>query len=144
MTTTVRPATQGDLPHVASHYGKGDSPWDPFGDVAKLEEIPRGGLLIAEVSGEYTGFLYWFEGQKPWFDVDVSRFAQIEEVQVLPKFRGQGVGKRLLTSALDRLGNAAVDAIYVETTEENSVARRLYEGAGFQPLFRTVLYKRHR
>ncbi len=126
MTTVIRSGTQDDLPLIAKHYGKADTPWDPFGDVSKLKDIPLKGLLIAEVGGEYAGFLSWFEAEKPWFDVDASRFAQIEEMQVLPKFRGQGVGKRLLTSALDRLGNAP-SGCYVETTEENDVARHLYE-----------------
>lgn len=141
MSTTVRSATTEDLPLVAAHYGKGDTPWDPFGDVSRLEAIPLGGLLVAEVGGEYAGFLYWFEGEKPWFDQDVGRYAHIEEVQVLRKHRGLGVGKRLLATALNRLRASGVDAIYIDTTEDNDVAQRLYEGAGFRPIFGTVHYK---
>ena len=141
MPTTVRSATSEDLPSVADHYGKGDTPWDPFGDVSKLEAIPLEGLQVAEVGGEYAGFLYWFEGEKPWFDPDVGRYAHIEEVQVLQEHRGRGVGKRLLTTALNRLTASGVDAVYIETTEGNDVARRLYEGAGFHPVFRTIHYE---
>ncbi len=141
MSTTVRSATAEDLPHVADHYGKADTPWDPFGDVSKLKAIPLEGLLVAEVGGEYAGFLYWFEGEEPWFDQNIGRYAHIEEVQVSQKQRGRGVGKRLLTTALNRLTASGVEAIYIETTEDNDVARRLYEGAGFRPVFGTVHYK---
>ncbi len=99
------------------------------------------GLLVAEVEGEYAGFLYWFEGEKPWFDQDIGRYAHIEEVQVLRKHRGRGVGKRLLTSALNRLMASGVEAIYIDTTEGNDVARHLYEAAGFLPIFGTIHYK---
>ncbi len=141
MSTTVRSAATEDLPLVTAHYGKGDTPWDPFGDVSRLETIPLEGLLIAEVGGEYAGFLYWFEGEKPWFDRGVGRYAHIEEVQVLRKHRARGVGKRLLTTALNRLRAGGVGAIYIETTEGNDIARRLYEGAGFRLIFGTVHYK---
>ena len=141
MTTLVRSGTQDDLPLIAKHYGRGDTPWDPFGDVAKLREIPLGGFIVAEVDGEYAGFLYWFESERPWFDEGVGRCAQIEEVQVLPRHRGKGVGRKLLVAAMDQLGGLPLDAAYVETTEENDVARHLYETEGFQPLLRTVLYR---
>ncbi len=141
MSTAVRSATTKDLPLVTDHYGKADTPRDPFGDVSRLEAIPLEGLLVAEVEGEYAGFLYWFEGEKPWFDRDVGRYAHIEEVQVLRKHRGRGVGKRLLTSALNRLMASGVEAIYIDTTEGNDVARHLYEAAGFRPIFGTIHYK---
>ncbi len=141
MTTVIRSGTQDDLPHIAKHYGRGDTPWDPFGDVEKLKEIPLRGLVVAEVDEEYAGFLYWFEAEQPWFDGSVGRYAHIEEVQVSRKHRGRGVGKRLLTTALNRLSASSVEAIYIETTEGNDVARRLYEGAGFRPIFGTIHYK---
>ncbi len=141
MRTIVRPATSDDLPLIANHYGRGDTPWDPFGNVEKLQEVPLGGFAVAEVDGEYAGFLYWFEAERPWFDSAVGRYAQIEEVQVLPRYRGKGVGKKLLESVLDRLRALLLDAAYIETTEENFAARHLYETAGFQLLHRSLFYK---
>ncbi len=43
---------------------------------------------------------------------------------------------------MDQLGGLPLDAVYVETAEENDVARHLYETEGFQPLLKTVLYRR--
>lgn len=141
MTILVRRGRPEDLPLVVQHYGRGDTPWDPFSDLGKLQRIPRQGLMIAEVNGEYAGFLYWFENNDPWFDPGVERYAVIEEVQVLERFRGRGVGKRLLGETLADPTLKRVDAIYVDTTEDNAVARRLYEGAGFSLLSRSLHYK---
>ncbi len=97
---------------------------------------------MAVVDEEYAGFLYWFLGNRPWFDRNTARYAHILEVQVLPRFRGQGVGRALLNHALDRLGEGSVEAVYIDTTDGNEVARRLYENAGFNPFLRTIHYIR--
>ena len=139
--TSVRQAASSDLAHSVHHYGPGDSPWDPFGDLAKLQGIPLKGLIVAEVQGQYAGFLYWFVGENPWFDPRIDKYAHIIEVQVVERYRGQGGGKSLLIYALERIKETSVDEIYVDTTEGNAAARRLYESAGFRPFSRTIHYK---
>ena len=138
---SVRQARPADLPKIVSHYGAGDSPWDPFADQARLRGVPLQGLLVAEVGGQYAGFLYWFVGEEPWFDPCVRRYAHITEVQVLKNHRGQGIGRRLLAHALGRMRESGIEIVYIDTSEDNEVARRLYESAGFRPFSRTVLYK---
>lgn len=96
---------------------------------------------MAEVEGRYAGFLYWFVGEKPWFDIGVERYAHIVEVQVVEEYRRQGVGKRLLTYALEHVKESSIEAIYIDTTKDNLAARHLYESAGFRPLFRTIHYR---
>jgi hypothetical protein len=56
-TILVRQASPADLTNIVCHYGAGDSPWDPFADLAKLQRIPLEGLIVAEVEGQYAGFL---------------------------------------------------------------------------------------
>ena len=138
---SVRQALPADLPRIVSHYGAGDSPWDPFADQARLRGIPLEGLLVAEVGGQYAGFLYWFVNEEPWFDPRVGRYAHITEVQVLENHRGQGIGRRLLAYALGCLKESDIEVVYIDTREDNEVARRLYESAGFRPFSRTVHYK---
>lgn len=140
-TINVRQALPSDLSRIVRHYGSGDSPWDPFDDLAKLQSIPLEGLIVAEVDGDYAGFLYWFVGEKPWFDPNVKKYAHIVEVLVLTKYQGQGVGKKLLACALKRLRENAIEATYIDTTEDNIAARSLYEGAGFRAFSRTIHYK---
>lgn len=109
--------------------------------LAKLQSIPLDGLIVAEMEGQYDGFLYWFVGEKPWFEPGVDRYAHITEVQVLERCQGQGVGRKLLAYALEHLKQNAVEAVYIDTTEDNMAAQHLYESAGFRPFSRTLHYK---
>src|SRR5438046_2897757 len=91
--TVVRPATESDLPSIERHYGPLNNAGDSFCDIARMREVRFDWLLIAEVDGEYAGFLYWHLGKKPFFAHELANFAQIREVQVLKKFRGKGIGR---------------------------------------------------
>jgi ribosomal protein S18 acetylase RimI-like enzyme len=137
----VRSGTTEDLPAVARQYAHGDTPWDPFGDVSKLSRIPLDGLLVVEVNGEYAGFLYWFEGMRPYFDRDVDRYANLQELHILERFRGRGFSKALIERFLaDARKRGIVDA-FVDTDDNNTIAQRLYESFGFT-LYRKVLHYR--
>ncbi|HTT73521.1 MAG TPA: GNAT family N-acetyltransferase [Thermoplasmata archaeon] len=139
----VRPGTPEDLPRVARHYAHGDSPWDPFGEVSKLSRIPLDGLLVAEVNGEYAGFLYWFEGRNPYFDRTVGRYANFQELHVLQRFRRRGLGKALVERFLaDARARGIVEA-FVDTDDDNLVAQQLYESVGFRQ-YRKVFHYRMR
>lgn len=138
----VRRWVPEDLALIAQHSGPSDEPWDPFADAEALRQVPLDGLIVAEVNDEYAGFLYWFLGSRPWFDEGVERFGHILEVQVLRRFRRQGVGKALLSRAMEKLREESVEAVYIDTTDDNEAARRLYEGAEFEPFLRTIHYRR--
>ena len=125
MAINVRQANQVDLTHIVAHYGQSDSPWDPFADLAKLQNIPLDGLIVAEVEGSYAGFLYWFLGEKPWFDSNIERYAYITEVQVLERYQRQGVGRMLMSYALKCLKENNIQAVYIDTTEDNLAAQHL-------------------
>jgi ribosomal protein S18 acetylase RimI-like enzyme len=99
----VRRATESDLPNIERQYGPLDMVGDPFCDSNKLTKKRYDRLLVAEVHGRYAGFLYWHIGNRPFFAPRVTRFAHIREVQVMKKFRRQGVGKKLTLYALRRL-----------------------------------------
>lgn len=136
----IRQAAPADLSNVVNHYGSCDTPWDPFGDLSKLSNIPIEGLLIAEIDNQYAGFLYYFAGENPWFDPGTKRYAYITEVHVLEKYQGQSVGRKLLTYAVEQL-KGKVNPVFISTTEGNTVARHLYESAGFRPFSRSIHYK---
>jgi len=141
---TVRPARIEDLPEVARHYGAvGETPWDPFTDASRLTGIPLDGLLIAEKDGAYAGFLYWFEGRKPWFDKGADQYAQLEELHVLPEFQGWGVALRLVDQFLKEVTERGIPLLYVATDETNSAAQHIYEQAGFQRFLRTIHYRKY-
>lgn len=136
---TIRPGTEADFPAIAAQYGPGDSPWDPFGSPDRMKQIPIDGLLIAELHGEYAGFLYWFEWRRPWFAPAEERCAFLQELHVRPEFQGQRIGRRLLERFLQEVRAQRLTRVYVETGEENRRARALYESVGFRP-YRTDLH----
>lgn len=141
---TVRPGRPEDLSVVAHHYGPiGETPWDPFASAQRLAGIPLEGLLIAEKDGAYAGFLYWFEGRKPWFDRGADRYAQLEELHVLPEFQGWGIAQKLVDRFLADVGERGIPLLYVATDETNQAAQHVYERAGFHPFLRTIHFRRY-
>jgi ribosomal protein S18 acetylase RimI-like enzyme len=136
----VRRATESDLPNIERQYGPLDNVGDPFCDTSNLTKIPYNHLLVAEVDGRYAGFLCWHIGNKPFFAPRITRFAHIREVQVMKKFRRQGVGKKLTLYALHRLKALGIRNVFLATAETNKVARRLYESLGFKQYRRQVHY----
>ncbi len=103
VNTIVRDSTEVDLPNVEGHYGRLDNLGDPFCDVTRIQKVRFDWLIIAEVAEEYAGFLYWHLGEKPFFAPEIARFAHVREVQVLERFQGRGVGRKLMVFALERL-----------------------------------------
>jgi ribosomal protein S18 acetylase RimI-like enzyme len=139
----VRPGKLEDLPSIARHYAHGDSPWDPFGDVSKLSRIPLDGLLLVEVQGTYAGFLYWFEGRRPYFDPNVDRYANLQELHILEPFRGKGLSKVLIERFLSDARERGIRDAFVDTDDDNTIAQHLYESFGFT-LYRKVFHYRLR
>lgn len=140
----MRPARSEDLLQVTRHYGPvGETPWDPFTDPLRLATIPGDGLLIAEKDGNYAGFLYWFEGRKPWFDKGADQYAQLEELHVRPEFEGWGVEQKLVDRFLREVSERRIPLLYVATIETNAAAQRIYDRAGFHPFLRTIHYRRY-
>lgn len=54
------------------------------------------------------------------------------ELYVRPKHRGQGIGERLLTAALDHAQDRGADYVHLGTTEDDVAARHLYEKVGMR------------
>ncbi len=138
--TIVRYSTESDLPNIERHYGPLDNVGDPFCDTKRIPEVRLDWLIIAEVAGEYAGFLYWHLGEKPFFAPKIARFAHIREVQVLERIQGRGVGKKLMVYALGRLKALGVQDIFLATAETNDAARHLYESLGFTQFRKQIQY----
>ncbi len=136
----VRHATESDMPSIERHYGPLDNIGDPFCDLGKIQMTRFDWLFVAEVDEEYAGFLYWHLGEKPFFAPQIERFAHIREVQVLEKFQGVGVGRKLMVYALDRLKASGTQEVFLATAETNDAARRLYESLGFNQFRKQIHY----
>lgn len=65
--------------------------------------------------------------------VDVDRRAgSVQNIGVLPGYRGRGLGRALLLKALHGFVAAGASRIYLEVTAGNDPAVRLYRGLGFR------------
>ncbi len=139
--TVVRSSTKDDLESIASHYGPLDNLGDPFCQPSTTQKVRLEWLVIAEIGGEYAGFLYWHLGQKPFFPPESARFAHIREVQVLEKFQGRGIGRKLVNHAIARLRALAVTDVFLSTAENNDAAKHLYESVGFREFRKQIQYR---
>lgn len=139
MSVKIRNAKPVDLRKIVDCYGRvGDSPTDPFSNVSRLRNLNRANLLVAEKHGQFAGFLYYFVHRKPWFDPNVDRYASVQELHVVPRFQGIGIGTALMRDALSKIRRRGIKVIYVDTDEDNNVALHLYRKLGFKDFRGTI------
>ena len=69
--------------------------------------------------------------------VDQNRIGAIQNLGILPEYRGRGLGYALMAKALDGFKRAGVLRSFLEVTSQNDGAIRLYRKLGFSKV-RTV------
>lgn len=58
--------------------------------------------------------------------------AYLAELYVVPSQRGQGYGRRLMSEAMRAARERGADYAFLVTSEDDRLAQRLYEAAGFR------------
>jgi GNAT superfamily N-acetyltransferase len=98
-----------------------------------LAERPDGpvGYAFVTVGAGYAG---WRTG----------RVAELQTLSVLPQYRGEDIGGRLLHGVWTRLEERGVDEMAITTALANVDSHRFYERHGFQPAFLLYYGKRER
>src|SRR6266704_5745079 len=66
------------------------------------------------------------------------REVELKRMYLRPSFRGRGVGRRLLTTALEWAREREIEKVQLDTTEAMKAARHLYESHGFVRVAGTV------
>ena len=64
--------------------------------------------------------------------LDRGPIGAIQNIGVVPAYRGQGLGQALIRKALDGFRQAGLRRVYLEVTAENSSAVQLYRNVGFR------------
>ena len=135
-----RSVNASDLPAfcdmVNGLYAEDPSPLRPGPEnarntFAELEKHPeKGRILIVESKGKIAGYAilvhYWsneYGGNK----------IIIDEIFVLPEYRGQGIA-RAFFQHLETDYDLSAQALELEVTPGNARARKLYESLGFRPV----------
>ncbi len=95
-------------------------------------------LLLADTSDELAGYglAYVMPAAGSWTADTWQTGAQLGEIEslgVLPAYRGQGIGSRLLGELISQLAAAGVHDLVLGVLPGNTAAIRLYQRFGFQP-----------
>lgn len=73
-----------------------------------------------------------------------GRLAELQTLSVLPQYRGEDIGGRLMDGVWSRLEEREVDEMTITTALTNLDSHRFYERHGFQPAFLLYYGKRER
>ena len=119
----IRPATKQDLPAISEIQASAPdaSQWQP-GDYLAYE------CRVAERDKLVLGFLV--------VRVVAEREWEILNLAVAPGVRRQGIGRQLLSDALERHAGEC----FLEVRESNETARRFYERLGFKTATERLQY----
>lgn len=88
-----------------------------------MESKPPGNIWIAESGNRIVGFI-GIVGKD-------SEIAQLRWFLVDPEFRGMGLGRRLMTLAMDYCREQGFKHVFLWTFNELEIARHLYQTFGF-------------
>lgn len=83
----------------------------------------------ADGTGEAVGVAVLRLSPSLW---STAREAYLAELYVVPGRRGQGFGRELITEAVDVARSRGADYAFLVTSEDDRLAQRLYEAAGFR------------
>lgn len=100
------------------------------------DALKRNGMLVATIDDQVAGLLLADINIDP---TGVST-GYIRSVIVGADFRQQGVGKKLISEAINYLKNMDVDVILINVRSTTENARQLYESLGFKELYRVMRY----
>jgi ribosomal protein S18 acetylase RimI-like enzyme len=97
----------------------------------RLQECQRGAGFVALCDHIPCGFAmltYWVH------------VAEISDLLVIPAYRGQGIGTRIIKNLLNTAHTAGYPTIEIGVLAKNTRARHLYERLGFKPV-RTIQHR---
>lgn len=98
------------------------APWTREGLAEELRN-PQAHFLVAEVHRETAGYIGVQE---------ICGEGYVANVAVLPEYRRQGIGARLVRAAVDGARVRGCDFLSLEVRVGNEAAIRLYEKLGFR------------
>lgn len=133
MNYSIVPAEVGDVAAIAEAETQIFS--DPWSDSSISGALSGGaGLILAAEDGErLLGYIA----------VSIAADeAEVLRVAVRPEYRGRGIGRALLKTAVSALASRGARAVFLEVRESNLPARRMYRSAGFAECGRRRKYYR--
>ena len=93
-----------------------------------LRDHPTTLILLAYVDGKAVGIATCFRGFSTFY---AQPLLNIHDLAVLPEFRAQGIGARLLEAVEHQARQLGCCKVTLEVQENNVRARQVYQRAGF-------------
>jgi ribosomal-protein-alanine N-acetyltransferase len=123
MPLNIRPMTLDDIDAVlAVEQVSFITPWSRDAFVAEAGDNDLAVYLVLEADGQVIGYA------GTWVILDE---AHVTNVAVMPAFRGQGLGERLMRSLIDKARGRGARRMTLEVRPTNAAARGLYGKLGF-------------
>lgn len=145
--TRVRVARHDDTAAVvdlmAAFYAEDGMPFAP--DPARtavgrlIGDSSLGRVWVAECDGEVVGYIALTLGFSLEF---MGRDAFVDDLFVLPEYRGNGVGALLLAALTEACPEFQVRAVHLEVARAKTRTRDLYRGFGFVDHDRLLMTRR--
>jgi GNAT superfamily N-acetyltransferase len=135
---SIRTATPDDIPLIldlirclAAYEREPDAVKTTEADLLRdgFGKHPRFECLIAQVGGEAAGFALYFDNYSTWRG---RSGIHLEDLFVLPRFRGHGIGKALLARVAARAVERGCVRLQWDVLEWNQTAIDFYRGLGAQ------------
>jgi GNAT superfamily N-acetyltransferase len=141
-TVVVRPGRPEDLARVVELFELGGlAPGkEDVTDVARYDAAwadiaaGPGGIMVAELEGEVVGALQLIVMQH--LQNKGGLCAEVESVHVHPDFRGHGIGRVLMQTAIDRARDLGCYRVQLTSNSERVRAHAFYAALGFVPSHR--------
>jgi GNAT superfamily N-acetyltransferase len=146
MSTLIRPAIAADVPHILA-FIRALAVYEREPEAVKATEAdllrdgfgpnPIFSCLIAEQDGVPTGFALYFFNYSTWLG---RPGLYLEDIFVLPEFRGRGIGKALLQRVAAIAVERGCPRLQWEVLDWNTPAIDFYRsmGADFLDEWRNV------
>jgi ribosomal protein S18 acetylase RimI-like enzyme len=134
----VHRAHQRAMPELAPYVADDDSWRERLALYERLFATYEPVLLLAGDGERLVGYglAYAMPVADGWLAdtwVTGERVGEIESLAVLPEYRGQGIGTRLLRQLQDRLREQGAADVVLGVLPGNTDAVRLYERLGYRP-----------
>ena len=156
----IRPATPEDVPQVVpmvrkiaafheaadpAKYSFRADPGEMYrGWLAKRATDPRSVFLVADAAGagepepRLAGFL--IGTVEPEIGIyKVREYGFVHDVWVDERYRNEGIGRQLVTLAVERFGEIGVPQVRLDVLAGNDPARGLFAACGFRPAVTEML-----
>lgn len=138
---TIRTATLDDVPRVVEMLAddflgeQRERFEDPLPEsyikaFREIEEDPNNELIIAESEDGIVGTFQLT--YTPSLSFQGSKRCTVESVRVDAKLRGQGIGREMMSWAIDRAKEKGCVSIQLTTNSERKDAHRFYAKLGFK------------